>query len=85
MDKLPPAPLEETPAIPSQESPRTLVIDIGGTGIKAMLLNDSRRPLGQRKRRETPSSGKPGEVMDVWWNSKSGLSRSIVSRSVSLA
>ena len=48
-----------------EESPRTLVIDIGATGIKAMVVNDLRRPLGQRMRRETPTSGKPGEVMDV--------------------
>jgi polyphosphate glucokinase len=61
---LPPAPLQETSVTPS-ESPRTLVIDIGATGIKATLLNDMRESLGQRRRRETPSAGKPGEVMDV--------------------
>jgi polyphosphate glucokinase len=59
-----PAPSKETPTTPT-ESPRTLVIDIGATGIKAMLLDNLRRPLRQRVRRETPSSGKPGEVMDV--------------------
>jgi polyphosphate glucokinase len=59
-----PMPSKQTPATPT-ESPRTLVIDIGATGIKAMLLDDLRRPLRQRVRRETPSSGKPGKIMDV--------------------
>jgi polyphosphate glucokinase len=46
-------------------SPRTLVIDIGATGVKAMVLNDLRRTLRRRLRRETPLSGKPGTVIDV--------------------
>jgi polyphosphate glucokinase len=62
---VPPTSSESTPATPAEESPRTLVIDIGATGIKATLLNDLRQPLRQRMRRETPSCGKPGEVMDV--------------------
>lgn len=48
-----------------EEPGRTLVIDIGGTGIKATLLNDLGRPVGHRVRRETPPSGMPGEIMDV--------------------
>jgi polyphosphate glucokinase len=38
---------------------------VGGTGIKATLLNDLGRQVGQRLRRETPPSGMPGEVMDM--------------------
>jgi len=40
-------------------------VDVGGTGIKATLVNDLGRPVGHRIRRETPPSGMPGEVMDV--------------------
>lgn len=47
------------------EPSRTLVVDIGRAGIKAALINDLGRPVGQRIRRETPPSGMPGEVMDV--------------------
>src|SRR6266545_2526975 len=53
--------VEEESSPPS----RTLVVDIGRTGIKATLLNDLSRPLGERVRRDTPASGMPGEVMDV--------------------
>ena len=53
------------PQKPSDKSSRTLVIDIGATGIKGTLLNDLRKPLRQRIRRETPPSGKPAEVMRV--------------------
>jgi len=56
----------EPPAAQTQEDPpKTLVVDIGATGIKATVLNDLSRPVGQRLRRETPPSGMPGEVMDV--------------------
>lgn len=48
-----------------QEPSRTLVIDVGGTGIKATLINDLGMPIGHRVRRETPRSGRPGEVMDI--------------------
>lgn len=49
----------------AEERRRTLVVDVGGTGIKATLLNDLGRPVGERLRRETPPSGMPGEVMDM--------------------
>lgn len=44
---------------------RTLVVDIGASGIKATLLNDLGKAVGDRLRRDTPSSGMPGEVMDI--------------------
>jgi polyphosphate glucokinase len=59
-----PTTVKEEPR-PDPEPPRTLVVDIGGTGIKAALINELGRPVGQRIRRETPPSGMPGEVMDV--------------------
>lgn len=61
-----PAPPSETMRTPPPEEPnRTLVVDVGGTGIKATLINDLGMPIGQRVRRDTPRSGKPGEVMDL--------------------
>ena len=35
--------------------PRTLAIDIGGTGIKAALLDDAGRLITERRRVPTPS------------------------------
>jgi polyphosphate glucokinase len=56
---------EDIAPTPAEEPKRTLVVDVGGTGIKATLINDLGMPIGQRVRRETPRSGKPGEVMDI--------------------
>jgi len=50
---------------PSGDLLRTLVVDVGASGIKATLLNDLGKAIGERLRRDTPSSGMPGEVMDV--------------------
>ncbi len=44
---------------------RTLVVDVGGSGIKATVLNDLGKPLSERLRRESPASGMPGAVMDT--------------------
>ena len=44
---------------------RTLVVDVGGSGIKAAVLNDLGKPVSERLRRDSPSSGMPGVVMDV--------------------
>ena len=51
-----------------EESPplrRTLVVDVGGSGIKATVLNDLAKPVTERLRRESPASGMPGAVIDV--------------------
>jgi polyphosphate glucokinase len=61
----PTPPSEALHTTPQEEPNRTLVVDVGGTGIKATLINDLGMPIGQRVRRETPRSGKPGEVMDL--------------------
>ena len=42
---------------------RTLAIDIGGTGIKAMLLGGDGAPLGERARVETPRPATPDAVL----------------------
>jgi polyphosphate glucokinase len=44
---------------------RTLVIDIGGSGIKATVLNDLGKAVSERLRRDSPASGLPGAVMDI--------------------
>ena len=44
---------------------RTLVVDVGGSGIKATVLNDLAKPVSERLRRESPASGLPGAVMDI--------------------
>lgn len=49
----------------SSRSPLTLVVDVGASGIKAVLLNELGDLVGRRVRRDTPSSGMPGEVMDT--------------------
>jgi len=47
----------------SAASPRTLCIDIGGTGIKAMVVAASGKPLGDRHRVATPRPATPMAVM----------------------
>lgn len=44
---------------------RTLCIDIGGTGIKTMVLDESGKPLGERVRIETPQPATPEAVLEV--------------------
>ncbi len=50
-----------TPAAPA--GPRTLAIDIGGTGLKAMLLAADGTPLGERARVATPRPATPATVL----------------------
>lgn len=52
----------------SSAKPRSLltfVVDVGASGIKAVILNELGDLVGRRVRRDTPSSGMPGEVMDT--------------------
>ena len=44
---------------------RTLAIDIGGTGIKGMILNESGSPISDRHQVATPHPGTPDVVLDV--------------------
>jgi polyphosphate glucokinase len=59
------AKLDRTNSLENGTSRRTLVVDVGGSGIKATLLNDLGKSVGDRLRRDSPSSGMPGEVMDI--------------------
>jgi polyphosphate glucokinase len=43
----------------------TLAIDIGGSGIKAMLLDESGRAISERERAETPIPALPSAVITV--------------------
>lgn len=42
---------------------RTLVVDIGGTGIKAMVVNEIGEPIGERVRLPTPKRKTPPSVL----------------------
>lgn len=45
--------------------PRTLTIDIGGSGIKIMVLNHKGTPVTQRLRHPTPRTPRPRAVVDT--------------------
>ncbi|QZZ18687.1 ROK family protein [Leptothermofonsia sichuanensis E412] len=44
---------------------QTLTVDIGGSGIKVMVLDAAGNPVVDRDRRETPQPAKPEAVIDV--------------------
>lgn len=48
-----------------KQSPRTLAIDIGGTGIKAIVLDDMGHPITERGRIITPRPATPQAVLDT--------------------
>jgi polyphosphate glucokinase len=52
-----------TPALSVQPAPVTLSIDIGGSGIKAMLLNARGKPISARERIVTPAVPTPNGVL----------------------
>lgn len=45
--------------------PLTLVVDVGASGIKAVLVNQLGHLVGRRVRQDTPSSGKPDEMIQI--------------------
>jgi polyphosphate glucokinase len=46
-------------------APRTLAIDIGGTGIKALTLDAAGKPLNERTRIATPKGATPKAVIEI--------------------
>lgn len=50
---------------PKKPSVRTLAIDIGGTGIKAIVLDDKGRPITERGRIVTPRPATPQAVLET--------------------
>ncbi len=57
--------LSATKRLTSKASPVTLSIDIGGSGIKAMLLDPHGKPLSERERFPTPKIPTPQAVLRV--------------------
>ena len=52
--------------MPSQpDKPVTLCFDIGGTGVKSMLLDYKGRPVSERERVKTPQPATPDNVIEV--------------------
>ncbi len=47
------------------EQLRTLTVDIGGSGIKVMVLDPQGQPLSDRQRLKTPDPAKPKQVIDT--------------------
>jgi polyphosphate glucokinase len=48
-----------------QNGPRTLVVDIGGTGIKMLVIDAAGKPLTERARELTPHPAEPTAVLGV--------------------
>jgi polyphosphate glucokinase len=48
-----------------KDGPITLAIDVGGTGVKIMLLNAAGKPVSERQRAETPQPATPDAVLQV--------------------
>ncbi|MEO8699240.1 MAG: ROK family protein [Kofleriaceae bacterium] len=46
---------------------RTLAIDIGGTGVKALVLDSGGNPLTEKQRIETPKPATPEAVLETVW------------------
>jgi polyphosphate glucokinase len=46
---------------------RTLALDIGGTGIKALVLDSAGNPLTEKQRLETPKPATPEAVLETIW------------------
>ncbi len=64
MSAQPSSPRKSTPPA-SSASPVTLAIDIGGTGLKAMLLDPVGKPLSERERILTPTPATPKAVLEA--------------------
>lgn len=53
------------PASKTSENPITLAIDIGGSGLKAMLLSPTAQPLSERERIDTPALPSTAAVLPL--------------------
>ena len=56
-----------TKAAPAAASskPRTLAVDIGGTGIKAMILDPNSKAITERVKIATPKNATPKKVIGI--------------------
>ena len=57
--------MEETGKPEGSEGPFTLAVDIGGTGVKVITLDDAGNAVCDRGREETPAPATPTAVLDV--------------------
>ncbi len=48
-----------------KRGPKTLAVDVGGSGIKAQLLDAAGAPIGERSRIETPKNATPRQVVAI--------------------
>jgi polyphosphate glucokinase len=53
------------PPLSDSSTPRTLAVDIGGTGIKTIILDPDGKPLTERERVPTPPRATPKKVMTI--------------------
>jgi polyphosphate glucokinase len=58
-------PTGQTQVKPQPRAVRTLAVDIGGTGIKALVLSATGKPLTERSRIKTPRPATPGAVINA--------------------
>src|ERR1700687_4239175 len=58
-------PVADNAARKTAVAPRTLAIDIGGSGIKALTLDPAGKPLNQRTRIATPKRARPKDVIEI--------------------
>ena len=56
-------PTVETP--PATQPVKTLAVDIGGSGVKTMLLDEQGKPLTDRLRAKTPNPATPKAIIDI--------------------
>ncbi len=52
-------------SVAESTGPKTLSIDIGGSGVKLMILDENGKPLTERARQDTPQPAKPQPIVDV--------------------
>jgi polyphosphate glucokinase len=48
-----------------EKAPITFAIDVGGTGVKGLLLDDRGKPISERIRVETPQPATPENILEV--------------------
>src|ERR1700722_8489220 len=58
-------PAPESAGTKTTATPRTLVIDIGGTGIKALTLDPVGKPINERMRIATPKRATPKDIIEI--------------------
>src|SRR3954464_1091476 len=62
---MPSEPEPATSALTSNLNARTLAVDIGGTGIKMLVLDADAKPVNERARTLTPKPATPEAVLAV--------------------